>query len=239
MKRKNFVKGIVDGFPICIGYFSVAFAFGIFAVSNGLTSIQALLISMTNVTSAGQLAAVPIIAGSGTFLELAATQFIINLRYALMSISLSQKFDDSITLKHRFAIAFVNTDEVFAVATSKRGTVNKFYMYGLILTPFLGWSLGTLVGAIAGDILPAIVTSSLNLAIYGMFIAIVVPEIKINRSSLMCVIIAILLSAAFYFVPLLSKVPSGFTIIICALVSATVMALISPIKLEEAENEVS
>lgn len=238
MTKKGFSKGIVDGLPICIGYFSVAFAFGIFAVGGGLTSIQALLISMTNVTSAGQLAAVPIIAGGGTLLELTATQIVINLRYALMSISLSQKFDKTVTLPHRFAIAFVNTDEVFAVATSKKGSVNKFYMYGLILTPFLGWSSGTIFGAIAGDILPAIVTNSLNIAIYGMFIAIVVPEIKISRSVLSCVLIAIALSCAFYFVPMLSKVPSGFSIIICALVAATVMAIVSPINIEEAIDNV-
>lgn len=238
MTKKGFSKGIVDGLPICIGYFSVAFAFGIFAVGGGLTSIQALLISMTNVTSAGQLAAVPIIAGGGTLLELMATQIVINLRYALMSISLSQKFDKTVTLPHRFAIAFVNTDEVFAVATSKKGSVNKFYMYGLILTPFLGWSSGTIFGAIAGDILPAIVTNSLNIAIYGMFIAIVVPEIKISRSVLSCVLIAIALSCAFYFVPMLSKVPSGFSIIICALVAATVMAIVSPINIEEAIDNV-
>ena len=238
MTKKGFSKGIVDGLPICIGYFSVAFAFGIFAVGGGLTSIQALLISMTNVTSAGQLAAVPIIAGGGTLLELMATQIVINLRYALMSISLSQKFDKTVTLPHRFAIAFVNTDEVFAVATSKKGSVNKFYMYGLILTPFLGWSSGTIFGAIAGDILPAIVTNSLNIAIYGMFIAIVVPEIKISRSVLSCVLIAIALSCAFYFIPMLSKVPSGFSIIICALVAATVMAIVSPINIEEAIDNV-
>ena len=238
MTKKGFSKGIVDGLPICIGYFSVAFAFGIFAVGGGLTSIQALLISMTNVTSAGQLAAVPIIAGGGTLLELMATQIVINLRYALMSISLSQKFDKTVTLPHRFAIAFVNTDEVFAVATSKKGSVNKFYMYGLILTPFLGWSSGTIFGAIAGDILPAIVTNSLNIAIYGMFIAIVVPEIKISRSVLSCVLIAIALSCAFYFVPMLSKVPSGFSIIICALVAATVLAIVSPINIEEAIDNV-
>lgn len=238
MANKGFSKGIIDGLPICIGYFSVAFAFGIFAVSNGLTSIQALLVSMTNVTSAGQLAAVPIIAGGGTLLELAATQIIINLRYALMSISLSQKFDKSITLPHRFAIAFVNTDEVFAVASSKKGCVNKFYMYGLILTPFLGWSSGTIIGAVAGDILPAIITNSLNIAIYGMFVAIVVPEIKISRSVLSCVLIATALSCAFYFIPMLSKVPSGFSIIICALVAATIMAIVAPINIEEDTNNV-
>ncbi len=238
MAKKKFLKGIVDGFPICIGYFSVAFAFGIFAVSKGLTSIEALLISMTNVTSAGQLAAVPIIADGGTLLELAATQIVINLRYALMSISLSQKFDKNITLPHRFAIAFVNTDEVFAVASSKKGNVDKFYMYGLIVTPFLGWSAGTIIGAVAGDILPAIITNSLNIAIYGMFIAIVVPEIKISRSVFACVLISVALSCAFYFLPFLSKVPGGFSIIICALVSAAIMAVAAPINVEEDDSNV-
>ncbi len=238
MANKRFSKGIVDGLPICIGYFSVAFAFGIFAVGGGLTSIQALLISMTNVTSAGQLAAVPIIASGGTLLELMATQIVINLRYALMSISLSQKFDSSITLPHRFAIAFVNTDEVFAVASAQKGSVNKPYMYGLILTPFLGWSLGTIIGAVAGDILPTIITNSLNIAIYGMFIAIVVPEFKISRSVLFCVLIAIALSCIFYFVPMLSAVPSGFSIIICALISAAVMAIVAPISIEEGVENV-
>ncbi|MBQ8202868.1 MAG: AzlC family ABC transporter permease [Clostridia bacterium] len=238
MKKKNFIKGIKDGFPICIGYFSVAFAFGIFAVANGLSSLEALFISMTNVTSAGQLAAVPIIAGGGSFIELGMTQVIINLRYALMSISLSQKFDSGITLKDRLLIAFVNTDEVFAVATSQRGLLSKYYMFGLILTPFLGWSTGTIIGAVAGDILPSIITDSLSLAIYGMFIAIVVPEIKANKSTFACVMIAIALSCSFYFIPILKSVPSGFAIIICALVSAGIMAIVSPIDTKEAEENV-
>lgn len=236
IKENTFLKGIIDGLPICMGYFSVAFAFGIFAVAHGLTSLEALLISMTNVTSAGQLAAVPIIVSGGTLFELAASQLIINLRYALMSVTLSQKLDGSVSLIDRFLIAFVNTDEVFAVAASKK-SVGKSYMFGLILTPYLGWSAGTIVGAVAGNILPALLISALGIAIYGMFIAIVVPPAKENRHVLFCVIIAIALSCAFRFIPLLSKVHSGFVVIICAVAASALAALLFPIGETEKEGE--
>lgn len=232
MKRESFHKGIIDGIPICLGYLSVSFAFGIFAVESGLTIAEALMISMTCVTSAGQLAAVPIIAGAGGFLELAVSQLVINMRYALMSISLSQKLDREVTLANRFAIAFVNTDEVFAVASSQKGTVSKWYMFGLTLTPWLGWSSGTLLGAVAGNVLPEIVIASLGLAIYGMFIAIVIPEAKKSRSTAICVVIAVVLSCAFYYVPVLSAIPSGFTIIVCAVAASAIMAVVAPVEQE-------
>ncbi len=238
IKENTFLKGISDGIPICLGYFSVAFAFGIFAVSNGLTSFEALLISMTNVTSAGQLAAVPIIVSAGSLFELAASQLIINLRYALMSISLSQKLDKTVSFADRFLIAFVNTDEVFAVASSKK-SVGKKYMFGLILTPWIGWSAGTIVGAVAGNILPALLISALGIAIYGMFIAIVVPPAKENRNVLFCVVAAIVLSCLFRFIPLLSKVQSGFVIIICSIIASAAAAALFPIEEEkEEQNEI-
>ena len=236
MKKTSFQKGIVHGIPICLGYLSVSFAFGIFAVESGLSIAEALLISMSCVTSAGQLAAVPIIAGGGGLAELAVSQLVINMRYALMSVSLSQKLDNEVTTPNRFAIAFVNTDEVFAVASSRKGTVSKWYMYGLMLTPWLGWSSGTLMGAVAGNILPAIVTSSLGVAIYGMFIAIVVPEAKKSHPTALCVAVAVILSCVFYYVPILSTIPSGFTIIGCAVTASAVMAALAPIELEVEED---
>ena len=181
-ENNSFKKGIKDGIPICLGYISVAFAFGIFATESGLSVLQSLLISMTNVTSAGQLAGVPIMASSGTFLELIVSQLVINLRYALMSVSLSQKLGESVKLKDRFIISFVNTDEVFAVASGNKHHVGKKYLYGLILTPYLGWSLGTLLGAAAGNILPASIVSALGIAIYAMFVAIVIPKTKKSKS---------------------------------------------------------
>ena len=228
-RNNNFLKGVIDGIPICLGYLSVSFAFGIFSVENGLSIIQALLISMTNVTSAGQLAAVPIIAGGGTLIELAVSQLVINLRYALMSVSLSQKLGKSVRMLDRFIIAFVNTDEVFAVASAKYGAVGRRYLYGLILTPYLGWSIGTLIGAAAGNILPHAIISALGIAIYGMFIAIVIPQTKKSKSTALCVITAIALSCAFRYIPLLGSVPSGFVIIICAALASALFAVISPI----------
>ena len=240
MKEQNsFVQGIKDGIPICLGYLSVSFAFGIFAVDCGLNIWEALLISMTCVTSAGQLAGVPIIATGGSFLELAATQLIINLRYSLMSVSLSQKLGKSVKMADRFAISFVNTDEVFAVSSGKSEAVGKKYMYGLILTPYFGWSIGTFLGAVAGNILPAIVISALGIAIYGMFIAIVIPQAKRERSVALCVCAAIALSCIFSYVPGLNKVSSGFVIIICSVVASTVFAIVAPLPPENKPEEVS
>lgn len=236
-KRKQYIKGFLNGLPIGIGYLSVSFAFGIFAIANGLTSMEAVLISMSNLTSAGQLAAVPIIASGGAFVEIIISQLVINLRYALMSISLSQKLDKGVRLFERFIIAFGNTDEIFAVAIANQNDVTAFYIYGLITTPFLGWSLGTLLGAIAGNILPAIITSALGVAIYGMFVAIVVPVIKHEKNTALCVCLAIILSCAFKFIPSLSVIPSGFVVIICAVTASVVFALFVPIKPEsEVQN---
>ena len=232
MKKTDFRRGLVDGIPICLGYLSVSFAFGIFAVESGLALWQAVILSMTCVTSAGQLAAVPIIAGGGGLLELAVSQLVINMRYALMSVSLSQKLDEEVRLRDKLTIAFINTDEVFAVASGRKGSVSKWYMFGLILTPWLGWAGGTLTGAVAGNILPAIVTSALGVAIYGMFVAIVVPEAKKNRPTAVCVLLAVALSCVFYYVPVLRAIPSGFTIIVCAVVASAVMACVAPIEEE-------
>jgi len=232
MKKEKFLKGIKDGIPIGLGYLSVSFAFGIFAVESGLTVWQTLLISMLNVTSAGQLAGVPIITGGGTFIEMAMSQLVINARYALMSVSLSQKLSKSVGLKDRFLISFVNTDEVFAVASGKKGLVGKSYLYGLIITPYFGWSFGTLIGAAAGNILPASVISALGIAIYGMFVAIVMPVVKDNKKTLACVALAIILSCIFYYIPCLKQIPSGFSIIICAVLASGLFAVIAPIEQE-------
>lgn len=235
----SFKKGIKAGLPICIGYFPVSFAFGIFSVENGLSILQAVLISLTNLTSAGQLAAVPIMVGGGTIIELILAQLVINSRYSLMSISLSQKLGKSVKLADRFLIAFGNTDEIFAVASSNKDKVGKKYMLGLILTPVIGWVSGTLTGAVAGNILPEVVTSALGVAIYGMFIAIVVPVIKEEKATALCVATAIVLSCIFYYAPVLKEIPTGFTVIICAVIASALFAFIKPITVEEIKNEVA
>lgn len=236
-EQNNFKKGINDGLPICFGYFAVSFAFGIFSISCGLSVLEATLISLFNVTSAGQLAAVPIIAAGGSFIELALSQLVINARYSLMSVSLSQKLGESVRLRDRFIIAFANTDEIFAVSSGQPGLVGRRYMLGLAITPVAGWTLGTLLGGIAGNILPPVLVSALGIAIYSMFIAIVVPVARVNRGVLIASGIAVALSVLFYYTPTLSEIPSGFTIIIIAVAVSTVMALIKPVKdMEDEEN---
>ena len=236
-ENNNYKMGLRDGIPICLGYLSVSFAFGIFATSSGLSVLEAVLISAFNVTSAGQLAAVPIIAGSGGFFELALAQLIINLRYALMSVSLSQKLGRSVRLADRFAIAFVNTDEVFAVASAQHGTVGKKYLYALIATPFLGWTLGTFLGAVAGNVLPALVVSALGIAIYAMFIAIVIPAAKDDKSTALCALVSIVLSCVFTFTPVLNRIPDGFVIIICAVFASALFAIVAPVPDEEVRGD--
>ncbi len=233
-ENNSYKSGFKGGVPIGLGYLSVSFAFGIFAKTLGLNIFETVLISMLNLTSAGQLAAVPIIAAQGSLLELALSQIIINLRYALMGVSLSQKFGNSVRLRHRLLISFGNTDEVFAVAMANPGRVGKRYMYGLITAPWVGWTLGTLLGAVAGSILPAIAVSALGIAIYAMFIAIVLPVAKESKSTAVCVLLAAVLAAAFYFVPALNKIPSGFTVIIIAVSVGLFCAWMFPVKTEGA-----
>ncbi len=232
----SYKQGLKDGIPICLGYFSVSFAFGIFAVENGLTVLQAVAISLLNLTSAGQLAGVPIITGDGSLLELALSQVVINSRYSLMSVSLAQKLSPNVKFRDKLLIAFANTDENFAVAVSHKEDIGKRYMFGLILLPILGWTSGTLIGAVAGNILPEIVSAALGLAIYGMFVAIVVPVAKKEKATLLCVLFSIVLSCAFKYLPLLKAVPSGFTVIICAVIASAVFAIIAPIKTEESKE---
>lgn len=229
MENNNFKMGMRDGLPICLGYFSVSFAFGIMACSAGLSAFEAAMISLFNLTSAGQLAAVPIIANAGSIIELAITQLVINLRYSLMSVALSQRMSDSVRLGDRFVISYANTDEIFAVAVSKELPVGRKYLYGLMILPILGWTLGTLLGAIAGNILPSIIVSALGIAIYAMFIAVVVPVVKSDLKTALCVLLAVVLSCAFYFVPSLNIVPSGFVIIICSVTASILFAALAPV----------
>jgi len=235
-ENQNFKMGVRDGIPIGLGYLSVSFAFGIFAVGSGLTVWQTVLISMLNLTSAGQLAGVPIISAHGSYVELALTQLVINLRYSLMSVSLSQRLGKSVRMRDRFLISFANTDEVFAVASGRGEMLGRRYFHGLIIPPYLGWTLGTLLGAVSGNILPVIIISALGIAIYAMFVAIVVPQIKSNIKTALAVAFAILLSCTFEYVPVLNKVPAGFVIIICAVAVSALFALIAPIPDEEEEN---
>jgi predicted branched-subunit amino acid permease len=229
--RKAFFKGLSDGLPIGLGYFSVAFGFGIMAVNAGISAFFAWLISATNLTSAGQAAGVEVIAACGTLIEMALTQLVINLRYSLMGFSLTQKLDSSFTTPKRLILAFGITDEIYAMAISQKGKISASYMTGLMVIPFIGWTGGTLVGAFASQLLPEIISNVMGIMLYGMFIAIFIPASKKSRPILTAVLIAVAFSIIFrYFLTFIS---SGFAIILSAVISAVICAALFPVKEED------
>ncbi|MBO5858776.1 MAG: AzlC family ABC transporter permease [Clostridia bacterium] len=232
--KKPFKRGMLHGLPIALGYFSVSFGFGIVAMQSGLKVIEAVIISLTNLTSAGQAMGVAIIAAGGTLLEMAATQLVINLRYALMAISLSQKLDDSFTTPHRLLAAYGITDEIFAVAAAQDCKLVPSYMYGMISVAAVGWVGGTLAGSVANMLLPVSLTAAMGIMLYGMFIAIIIPPAKANRKMLCVILIAAALSCIFKY--LLPAVSVGFAIIISAIVASVIGALLFPIDEEKEET---
>ena len=235
--QNSFASGLRDGIPIGLGYFSVSMTFGILCVMDGLPIWAAAVISMTNLTSAGQFAGLSLICAHSSLLEMALTQLIINLRYALMSLSLSQKLSAGISLPGRLGASYFITDEIFAVAASQPGEVGGRYLAGLAIMPYLGWSLGTLCGAVASGFLPESVRSAFGIALYGMFIAIVIPVVRQSRAVLGVVVLAVFLSCAIRFAPLLSNISSGFSIILCTVVAAGAGALLAPVSdAEEASD---
>lgn len=233
MKNESFKKGIKDGIPIGLGYLAVSFTFGMMSVSSGLSIWQAVLISLTNLTSAGQFAGLDIIVAGGSYWEMALTQLVINLRYCLMSFSLSQKMRRDEPWAHRYLVAFGITDEIFGVSASQEGKVSAFYNYGAMCMAIPGWTLGTLLGAISGSLLPDFIMSALGVAIYGMFLAVIIPSAKKNKAVLLVVVAAMAVSTLFAVVPGLNKVSSGFVIIITTLVTAGGAAYLCPVKEDE------
>ena len=222
----SYAKGLKDGVPIGLGYLSVSFTFGIMAVNAGLPVWTVVLISMTNLTSAGQFAGIGLITASAPYLEMALTQLVINLRYSLMSLSVSQKADKSFGLLQRLIVSFGITDEIFAVATGKPSEIGSRYMYGLITIPYAGWALGTFLGAVASTILPASVCSALNIAIYGMFVAIIIPPAKHSKPVLKVILLSVAISCLFRYTPVLDRLSGGFIIIICAILASAAGAFL-------------
>ncbi len=226
--QNSYLYGLNKGLPIALGYLSVSFGFGITAIGMGIHPIGTILISLTNLTSAGQLAGIGIIAACGAIIEMILTQLVINMRYCLMGLALTQKLDSSFTTPHRMITSFAITDEVFAVAAAERGLIGRRFMYGLITLPPIGWTLGTVLGVYAGQILPLSLCAALGLALYSMFIAIIVPPAKEDKGVLFAVLIASAMSCAMFYLPGLNKISTGFQVIICAVTASAVMAVVAP-----------
>ncbi len=238
MKKTNeYRAGVSRGLPVGMGYFSVSFGFGAMAVSQGVKALDATLISVTNLTSAGQFAGLTVIVAAATLWEMILTQLIINSRYALMSLALSQRMGQKIGLLPRLVIAFFNTDEIFALAMAREVPLTVPFLLGLGTLPIIGWTLGTLCGALAGSVLPPAIQAALGVMLYGMFIAIVVPPAKEDRNILIAVILALIFSSLFTWIPLLQKTSAGIAIVICTVAAAAICAWLFPIR-EETEEAV-
>lgn len=223
---KDYKRGLFDGIPIGLGYFSVSFTFGMIAIMSGVSILQATALSLCNLTSAGQFAAIQLMQVNAPILEVVLATIIINFRYVLMSISLSQKLADKMPLHHKLIVAFGNTDEIFAVAQNQTIPNNFPYLLGLISLPLLGWTMGTFFGATFNSLLPESIQSAFSIALYGMFIAIVIPVAKKVKSVTICILIAISMSSLFYYCPQLHCISPAFSIIICTIVSSAICATI-------------
>lgn len=223
-----FSRGLRAGIPIGLGYLSVSFTFGIIAVSYGFDWWQAVLISMTTLTSAGQLAGIGVMIHPGQYLTMLISQITINVRYSFMSISLSQKVSPAFRGIKRWLLGFFMTDEIFAVASQETEVSTSFFL-GLSVMPYLGWTLGTLSGSLIGNVLPQIVLNALCLAIYGMFLAIILPPARTSRAVLAVVLTAATVHSVFYYAPVLREIPSGLSVSIAAIVSAVFGALLFPV----------
>lgn len=234
MKNSEYIMGVRRGLPVGLGYFSVSFGFGALAAANGIGALDAALISALNLTSAGQFAGLTLILAQAGLWEVILTQLVINSRYALMSLALSQRMGREIGLIPRFLVAFLNTDEIFALAMSRQERLTTPYLLGLGLLPVIGWTSGTLLGALAGSVLPEMLRAALGVMLYGMFVAIVVPPARKERPVLAAVGLALIFSCLFAWCPGFKKVSSGISIVVCTLASAGVCAWFFPIREEEA-----
>lgn len=229
MKKKAFFDGLRDGLPIGLGYFAVAFSLGIVARNAGLTPLQGFIASFTNVASAGEYALFTSIQAAASYLEIALITLVVNARYLLMSTALTQRFNPRTPLIHRFLVGFGITDEIFGITIARQGFINPIYNYGALLVAVPLWSAGTSLGIIAGNFLPARVVSALSVALYGMFLAIIVPPAKKSRVIMIAVLVSFAASYASTIIPVINGLSGGTRTIILTVLIASVTAILKPI----------
>lgn len=222
-------RGIRKGIPIALGYLSVSFTFGVKAVNGGIPAWAVVLISLTNLTSAGQFAGTTLIIAGSSFVEIALTTFVINIRYMLMSLALSQKLQKGTSRRQCCLFGFGITDEVFAMASGETGKISASYMYGLIALPIVGWTAGTALGALASDLMPSSLASAMELGLYAMFIAIIIPPAKKSLAVAFVIALATGISCALYYIPVFSCISSGFQVIIATVLAAACGAVLYPV----------
>lgn len=234
MKSKVFLQGMRDGIPIGLGYFAVAFSLGIVAQSAGLNAVQGFIASFFNVASAGEYALFTSIQAGVTYAEVAIITLVVNARYLLMSCALSQKFDPATPFIHRFFVGFGVTDEIFGITIARQGYIEPLYNYGAIFVSVPLWSIGTSLGIIAGNFLPARIVSALSVALYGMFLAIIIPPAKKNLIIAIAVIVSFISSYVCGILPVIRELSGGTRTIILTILISSIIAIIKPV--EETEE---
>lgn len=226
---KEFLNGCKKGLPIALGYFPVSFSFGVMVASSGLPLGLATLISLTNLTSSGQFAGVSLMLIQASYFEVAITLLMINARYFLMSLSLSQRIDRKMNTLQRLIISFGITDETFSVACLQPGILKFKFMLGFILVPIIGWGSGTLVGETLTNVLPIDVQNAMGIALYGMFLAIIIPASAKCKKIFEVVIVSASISMLLFYIPLFAGLSSGFKLITATLIGAVYGALRYPV----------
>ena len=195
---EDFKKGLIKGLPIALGYLTVSFSFGVMAVNGGMSIIQSTILSFTNLTSLGQYTGVKLMFKAASYIEIFLTILLINLRYSLMSISISLKLDSKVKWWQRLLIGYGVTDEVYAVSVLKKDKLSAKFMFGLILLPLIGWTLGTLLGAAFQNIMSDRLLDAFGISLYAMFMAIMIPDLKKSLPIFLIILLAAGISCAFY-----------------------------------------
>lgn len=239
MDFKIYAKGFKDGIPIALGYFAVAFGLGIAAHNAGITAIQGFIMSAFNMASAGQYAGIASIRAMAPFWQLALLILITNARYLLMSAALSQKLSPGLSLKHRLVIGFSITDELFGIGIAYPTPIAPEYLYGAYSIAIPGWATGTALGIIAGNLLPVMVVNALSAAIFGMFIAVVIPPGRKDKMLLALVLISFAISTVVSFIPAFMQINESMRIIILTLVISCAAAIIKPVQDDKNDQEVA
>lgn len=236
--RKVFCEGMRDGVPIALGYFAVSFSLGIAARNAGLTPFQGFVASLFNNASAGEYAAFSLIAAGATYVEVAIITLIANARYLLMSCALAQRFAPGTPFFHRLIIGYDVTDELFGITIARPGYLNPFYTYGAIALAAPAWAMGTALGIVAGNLLPLRAVSALSVALYGMFLAIIIPPARKNRVVAVLVALSFALSFVCNYLPGIASLSDGTrTILLTVLISCGAAVLFPvPTQAEEAEQ---
>lgn len=226
-------EGFRDGIPIGLGYLAVSFSLGVAARNAGLSAFQGFLVSLLNNASAGEYAGFTVIAANGAYFEIFLMTLIANARYLLMSCALSQKFSPDTPLIHRILVGYDVTDEIFGITIARPGMLDPFYSYGAILIAAPAWAGGTALGVIAGNLLPARAVSALSVALFGMFLAVIIPPARKNRVIALFVLISFAASFAATYLPLISRLSGGTRTIILTVLISAVAAILFPVNEEE------